>query len=228
MVLRFLLLLLRLGQNGLGRIGRLALGGSLRGGLLTFLLEPNEVLGRFLGRLVRGGGGGHLVLGVSQGLVGRLLLRLRFGQLLRGGRRQSLRMLLVLPCLGQGGLGVIGRFAFGRGLVRGLLLFRLRLGGIRANLFGPGLGLLGRRLGCLTLGGGLGHLVLDARQNLVCEFLVSRCFGQHSRNGGRPILGLLLALPCLGQGSRGINSRFAFGGAWAAACFFSSADFATS
>ena len=77
------------------------------------------------------------------------LLRLRFGQLLRGGRGLSLRRLLALLCLSQGGLGLVGRFALGSGFVGGLLLLRVRLGGILGNLLGLGLGGLGGLLGCL-------------------------------------------------------------------------------
>ena len=82
---RLLQLLLHRGQSCLGRIGRFALGGGIGGGLLACRIELDEFLGRFLGRLVRGRGGGHLVLGGGQGRVGGLLLRRRCGQLLRGG-----------------------------------------------------------------------------------------------------------------------------------------------
>ena len=38
---------------------------------------------------------------------------------------------------------------------------------------------------------------------------MGRRFGLHLRSGGGPILGFLLALPCSGQGGRGVGRRFA-------------------
>ena len=209
LILRFLLLELCRGQSALGCIACRALGGGLRSGLLAFLIEPNELLGRLLCRLICGRRGGQPILSGGHSLFGRLLLRLRFGQVLRGGCVQSLRMLLVLLRFGQASFGVVGHFAFGGRIVGSLFLFCLWFGGILANLFGPGLGLLGRGFGCLVSAGGDSNLGLDVRENLTCEFLVGRCFSQRSYDGVRPILGLLVVLLCLGQSGRGINGCFA-------------------
>ena len=73
--------------------------------------------------------GGDLLLGVCQGLVGGLLLFLGFGQLLRGGAGLNRRLLLVLLCPGQGGLGRVGRSAQGDRLGGGLLGFVVELVG---------------------------------------------------------------------------------------------------
>jgi len=138
-----------LGQNCLGRIGRFALGGGIGGGLLACRIELDEFLGRFLGRLVRGRGGGHLVLGVRQGSVGQFLLRRRIGQRFCGGVGLGLRLLLALLRLSQGSPGIRRRFALGGGLCCRLILllgrFRRGLGGLLSGL--------GSR-------GGRGHLVL--------------------------------------------------------------------
>ena len=81
---------------------RVRLGGIL-GNLLGLGLGG---LGGLLGGLRSGGGRGHLVRDVRQSLVGRFLLGLRFGQILCGGRGLSLRLLLALLRLSQGGPGL--------------------------------------------------------------------------------------------------------------------------
>ena len=68
-------------------------------------------------------------LALARRLVGCLLLHLDFGQFLRGGVDLSRRLLLVLLCPGQGGLGRVRRSALGGRLGRGHLGFVIELVG---------------------------------------------------------------------------------------------------
>ncbi len=209
---RLLQLLLRWGQNCLGRVGRFALGGGIGGGLLACRIELDDFLGRFLGRLVRGRGGGHLVLGVRQGRVGGLLLRLRFRQLLRGGRQPEPALLARSAAPEQGRPWPRRPLCAWRRHRRWPVLLCVRLGGIRGNLFGLGCSLLGRLLGCRRSRGGGGYLVLDVRQGRVGRFFCAVASVSALAAALAWACSLLLALPCLGQRGRGISSRFAFGG----------------
>ena len=194
--LRLLLVLLCLGQGGLGRVGRLALGGGVGCGLLLLRLGNHLGVGlrsqrSLLGCLVSSRGSGDLVLGVGQSLVGCLLLHLGFGQLLRGGVGLSRRLLLVLLCPGQGGLGSVSRSALGGRLGRGPLGFVVELVGRVGGDLRRGLSLLGRLLGRIVSllqreRGGLG-----VGQRLVQGGLGVGRVGQGLDGSGHVGLGLL-------------------------------------
>jgi len=194
--LRLLLLLLRLGQGRLGRVGGLALGGGVGGGLLLLRLGNGLGVGlrslrRLLGGLVSGRGSGNLVLDAGQRLVGRFLRRLSFGQLLRCGADLGRRSLLVLLCPGQGGLGSVSRSAAGDRLGRSLLGLVVELVGRIGGGLRRGRSLLGRllrRVVRLLQGerGGLGLL-----QRLVQGGLGVGRLGQGLGGFGQIRLGLL-------------------------------------
>ena len=199
-------------QSGLGFVGRFALGGGIRGGLLGNRVELDDFLARFPGRLIRSGRGRHLIARFCQGLVARLLLRLGFGQFLRGGRGLSLRLLFALPGFGQSGPGIIGRFPLGNEFIGSERFLRVRLGGIPGNLLGlrvSGLGGLlgGQRSRCVS-----GHLIFDIHQSFVGRFLLCPRFGQLLCGSRDLSLRLLFALLRLSQSNPGIRRRFAPGG----------------
>ncbi len=130
-------------------------------------------------------------LAVRQSLVGCLLLHLGFGQLLRGGVGLSRRLLLVLLCPGQGGLGSVSRSALGGRLGRGLLGFVVELVGRVGGDLRRGLSLLGRLLGRIVSllqweRGGLG-----VGQRLVQGGLGVGRVGQGLDGSGHVGLGLL-------------------------------------
>ncbi len=191
-----LLVLLCLGQGGLGRVGRLAFGGGLGCGLLLLRLGNQLGIGlrrqrSLLGCLVCSRGSGDLVLGAGQSFVGRLLLRLGFGQLLRRLVGLVLQFLFALPSSVQGGLGSVGHSAFGGRLGRGALGFDVEFVGRVGGGLRHGLSLLRRLLGSIVSLLQWGGDGLGIGQRLVQGWLGDRRVGQGLDGSGQVGLGLL-------------------------------------